>query len=329
MTDSSDICVFHHPGFAALSTPLFRLTEGDRLAALAYRFHGSDAVVPLPAVGKLFGIAPGSDDARKLQLVGQSLRFVTCLRLGDPLPPEVLTGEASWAPSAYHRQVAAARVQLQLVNWLGGIGDGRQITSQMLIVSLDDPTIRARVQEAIRRAAHELQIAGGIPAIAAAIGELAGELAFIEALRDQFLVRVHGLIRQLLRLGQGSGSIPPSRRETLFQVGRLATHALIAISTRFDQVDALTADILPALRGLEGQRDELRANRNWIYSMQIVWEPVLAEWEGGPGPAGSERVWKSLDRLYRFLAQRHMPAQEWQTAFAAPISGDKARSLVW
>ncbi len=329
MSESETLCVFDHPGLAALDQPVFRLTEGDRVAALAIRLDGSEAVVPLTAVAKLFSIAADSADGRMLRLIGQSLRFVGCLRLGDPLPAEVLTGEASWQPSAYHRQIASARLQLQLVNWIGGAAEGQQITSQMLVVSVDDPSIRPRVQEALRRAAEELEVEGGGPAVASLIEELAGELAYIEALRERLLARVQGMVRRLGRLGHEGGPMPPSRRETLFQVGRLAGMGLAQIAARFDQVDSQTGEILPALRNLDRQRSFLRPNRDWLYSTQIAWDPVLSEWEGGPLSLSSERVWKVLDRLYRFLAPRYMAVQEWQTMLAGPVNAERARAVTW
>ena len=284
--------------------------------------------MPLQAVAKLFSISADSPDGRLLHLVGQSLRFVTALRLGDPLPAEVLTGEASWHPSAYHRQIASARLQLQLVNWIGGGAEGQQITSQMLVVSVDDPSIRPRVQEALRQAAGELGIEGGGPAVAALIEELAGELAYIEALRERLLGRVQGMVRRLGRLGQ-DGALAPARRETLFQVGRLAGMGLAQISSRFDQVDSQTGEILPALRNLERQRTFLRPNRDWLYSTQIAWEPVLADWETEPLSLAAERVWKVLDRLYRFLAPRYMAVQAWQNVLAGPVNAERARAVTW
>ena len=53
-----------------------------------------------------------------LGLIAQSLDFVACLRIGDALPAEVLSGAASWEPDELHLQIANARLQWQLVAWL-------------------------------------------------------------------------------------------------------------------------------------------------------------------------------------------------------------------
>ena len=96
MTDLPTTCSFEHSGFSVLQSPLFRLTEGDRVPAMAIELDGIQAMVPLRAVAKLFNIEPDSPDGRLLGLVAEALRFVVCIRIGDKLPTEVLSGEASW-----------------------------------------------------------------------------------------------------------------------------------------------------------------------------------------------------------------------------------------
>lgn len=329
MSENAATCTFEHPGLAALDRPVFRLTEGDRVAALAIQLDGSEAVVPLVAVLKLFSISPDSADGQMLHLIGRSLKFVSCLKLGDPLPAEVLTGDASWQPSDYHRQIASARLQLQLVNWLGGGADGQQITSHMLVVSIDDPSIRPRVQAALRQAASALAIEGGGEAVAALIEQLAVELAYIEALRERLLARVQGLVRRLNRFAQDGTAISPARRETLLQVSRLAALGLAQIAAKFDEIDTQTGEIISALQNLERQRSFLRPSRDWLFSTQIAWDPVLQEWEVAPASLAADRIWKVLERLYRFLAPRYMAVQEWQNALASPVNLDRTRPLTW
>ena len=38
------VCRFETKGFAALGTPVFRLTEGDKVAAMALQLDGSEAL---------------------------------------------------------------------------------------------------------------------------------------------------------------------------------------------------------------------------------------------------------------------------------------------
>lgn len=321
-------CTFEHPILVALESAIFRLTEGDQVPALAIPLDDTEAVVPLEAVIKLFGIKRDSADGRLLGLIGQGLRFKPTMRMGDALPSEVLTGEASWEVAPYHRQVASARLQIQLLNWIGGAGEERQITSQMLVVSVEDPSIRPRVQRALRQAAAELGISGG-PAVAALLEELAGETAYIEALRDRLLVRTQTLVRRFVRLGQECGGLAAARRETLFQVLRLGGTGMSQIAARFDQVDGQIGEILSALRNLDQQRSFLRQHRDWLYCALMQWEPMLEEWEAIPGVPDDEKLWRMLDRAYRFLAPRFMAVQEWLAPGNVRPAAEKAKPLVW
>lgn len=330
MTTSPPLCKFDNPGFASLGTLLFRLTNGDGVAALVMRLDNSDVVVPLHAVARLFNIESTSPDGRMLHLIEQGLRFVSILRLGDPLPTEVLTGEASWQPTAYHQQIASARLQLQLLNWIGGAAyaGGERVDMQALIASIEDPAIRPRVQEALRKASGELGIEGGGPAVARLVEELAGELAFIEALRERLLERVRTMIKRLGRTGASDGALSGSRRETLFQVTRLAMAGFAQITGRFEEVDAQTGEILPALRNLEHQRTFLRPHRDWLYCVQLAWEPLLKAWDTLPAHCASEAVWKVIEEAYRFLAPRYMARQEWQQVAATLTRNDREKTTV-
>ncbi len=337
MSSQPTTCVFEHPAFAALKRPLFRLTEGDRVPALAIELDGAEAVVPLQSVVKLFDIGADSADGRMLNLIGSALRFVVCLRIGDKLPTEILSGKASWEPSPYHRRAASARLQLQLLAWITGpqgappgegpAGGGPAITADML--AADDPATRPLVQDALRRAAAELGVDGGGPAVAALIEDLAEELSYIEALRERLLERVQALLGRLMAMGQSKVRIAAARRETLSQVIRLAAKGVAEITALFEEVDGQTRDVLAALRNLDQQRSFLRPNRDWLYCTQLAWEKELQAWEGVPPSDRGEQAWKLLDRLYRFVAPRFMAVQEWQK-LDSKLTVDQAKAaFVW
>ena len=325
-------CRFEHPGFAALGSPTFRLTKDDRIAALALNIDNLDVVVPLRAVAQLFGIRPDSADGEMLRLVELGLRFVPSLQIGDVLPTEVVTGEASWSPRDYHRKTAIAKLQLQLVSWIGGTTDAEdaQITPQMLIVAIEDPGMRPRVEEGLRRAAAQLGIAGGGTAVAELVEECAVELSFFEALRDWLLDRVRAMAKRIGRFTQDMSILAQGRRETLIQVVRLAGTAAIDLGEQFDAIDAKTGDILAMLRDMGAQRDALRPDRDRLYSLFLAWEPLLRAWDGVPDNLRKEpdRVWKIVDDTYRFLAPRYMSVQAWQSFVAASEKLDRNKSVV-
>ena len=125
-----------------------------------------------------------------LALIAASLDFVTSLRLGDALPAEVLSGEASWEPSAQHLRLAHARLRLQLAAWQPGAAreDRSGLDPPALIAAAEAPSLRAPLADACRRAAEALNLPGP-DAVTQMLEALAEELAYVEALRERLLHR--------------------------------------------------------------------------------------------------------------------------------------------
>ena len=330
MSEPTPTCDFEHPGIMALGVTEYRLTKGDSVAALVMCLDNSDVVVPLHAVAKLFNLAPESPDGRMVELIEKGLQFVKKLHPGDPLPTEVLTGAASWEPTAYHLQVATARLHLQLVNWISGSSAGQdgQLTQQLLLASMEDPSNRPRVQVALRRAAAELGVEGGGPAVAKLIEELAVELSFIEALRERLLDRGRMMIKRLGRM-TGDTQMAAAKRETIIQVLRLSMAGVAQITSRFEVVDGLTCEILPTLRNLEKQSGFLRPHRDWLYCTLLGWDPVLLMWDDVGGSVLGDGAWRGVEAAYRFLAARYMAVQEWQSALNAEKEKKEKPAFVW
>ena len=67
-----------------------------------------------------FRLTDQTADGQVLSKVAEGLQFVRGLRVGDPLPKEILTREASWEPSERHLRIARQRLTMQLVTWLAG-----------------------------------------------------------------------------------------------------------------------------------------------------------------------------------------------------------------
>jgi hypothetical protein len=288
-SDTPDHCVLSHSVFRELGEPTFCRTESDAVPAMR-------------------------------------LDFVAGLRLGDRLPAEVLTGAASWSPSALHAQIAAAKLRLQLVSWLTEGGpDGETATDpEVLLALVEDPGFRPKVQAAFTRAATAL----GVPdseAVVRLVGELAHELAYIEALRERLLTRVDELVRRLDSMGRRWRG-DWTHAQTLTQVRRLATTGLRQLAERFGQMDAQTGEVVSALRNTHGQRAFIRNNRDWLYRTFRAWEPILLAWDSADG-LGDREMWALIERTYQFLAPRFMPVTEWISA-ARPQREDRAR-MVW
>jgi hypothetical protein len=184
------------------------------------------------------------------------------------------------------------------------------------------------VQAAFARAAVELGLSGPNDVVAK-LEELAGELAYIEALRDLLLRRVQTMMACLQRVPL-SGHSGVGRNGTLMQVQRLTLIALRQIGQRFAEVDAQTSEVTAAMRNMESQQAFIRSNRDTLYRSQRAWDPLLKEWDSLPG-SEEDRFWSLLARSYQFLAARYMPVQEWQIARTIRERGKAtpARAMNW
>lgn len=296
--------------FALFQQPLFRRTDTDATPVMVVQFGEREAAMPLRSIQREFGIPDDSPDGRMLALIAEALDFVPALRLGDKLPPEILTGDASWEPGPEHLHRALTRLNLQLVAWLQGTAGAETAVfdAEALARADDDPSLRQHIQDAFQQAAEAL----GLPskdAVIAQLESLAGELSYIEALRDRLLHRVRALALRIERLFHGSQS-DAGQRGSLDRLRFLSGEALRQLNHRFEEQDAQVAEVMAVLRNLESHRGFIRSNRDWLYRSHMAWEPLLAEWDkdGGLPPDALRAL---LSRTYQFLAPRFMPVTEW------------------
>lgn len=301
-------CDLSNPVFTAFGPALFRRAEADGTPAMVVPLGERLAVLPLRALQREFAIPDASPDGRMLGLIAESLDYVAGLRLGDPLPPEVLTGDASWHAEPRYRAIVEARLRRQLLTAFDP--DAGAATPARLE---QDPGLRAAVQTAFERAAAALGLSSR-QEVLDLLEQLAEELGYIEALRETLLLPVRALCRQLQPLGldwRGNDE----RQATLTHVRRLAGIARDQLAARFAEIDAKTAEIVGTLRSMDRQRAFIRAHRDWLYRTRRAFEPVLADWEGA-APFLDDAAWARLGRTYQFLAPRFMPVQEWESATA-------------
>ena len=116
---------------------------------------GEEVILPLRGIRREFKIEEETPDDEMLELVSNGLDYVKALMPGDDLPPELLTGEASWEISDTHSQVAKQRISMQLVSWMSGeenlISDPEQ-----LIQIADDPGVKEKINNAFNQAAEKI-----------------------------------------------------------------------------------------------------------------------------------------------------------------------------
>jgi len=314
----TEFCVLLHPIFKVLNVLVFRRAETDGTPVVVVEMGDREAAVPLRSLQREFGIEDASPDGRMLGLIAESLEFVPGLCIGDALPSEVLSGEASWEPGDRHRRLAGDKLRMNLLIWIAP-DRAASLTAETLSVALDDDAaLRQIVQHAFERAAETLRLQSSAEVLSL-IAALAEELAYIEALRDGLLRRVELMSSILTSLGRGK-RLGVARHETLQQTTKLSVAAMTAISGRFQEIDAQTGEIMATLRNPDSQRAFIRSNRDSLYRSQRAWEPILLAWEAAGPIAGrdlDEQVWRVIAKTYHFLAPRYMVFKEWHSVFGA------------
>ena len=294
-----DRCVLQHHIFTVMGTVSFRRARADGTPVMVLTMGEREAVVPLRALQREFGIADDTPDGRMLGLIAESLDYVCGLSLGDRLPSEVLSGKASWEPTQEHSRRALNIVRLQLLIWIDpSVADPAR--GDPLVRLEREPALREQVQHAFVRAAVELGLPGA-DAVAPLVEGLAGELAYIEALRDRLLRPVQAMTVRLERqVAAHRGD--NQRHETINRVLRLSTTAREQFQGRFDDVAAQTAGVVSALRDSDSHQALIRSNRDQLYRAQRAWQPILDGWIDAEG--ADEVPWDLITRSYQFLAPR-------------------------
>lgn len=300
--------LFDHAFFSKLEDAYFHKSEQGGEVVLTIRFAKNHVSLPFKGIKREFKIADDSADAQMLEQVTKALKYVKGLRIGDPLPKEILTREASWELSERHLKIAYQRVSVQLVNWI--TGDQQVITDPEELLQLaDDPQIKKTVNRAFGEAAEKLGLGRDHKEeVITHVETLAHELAYIEALRDRFrhVEKMEDKIQDLRRLYGRERSV----LEVADQVARLGLRAVDEFKAAFLEVDAQTGEILSVLRNLESQIAYIRDKRDDIHAKLMAWDELLGEWDKVEIKMSPDKP-ELLRRTYQFLAPRFMAVKDW------------------
>lgn len=315
---------FDHKFFGSFEDLYFRLTDAGEPVAVI-KLASNEAVLSFEGIKREFMLSEESHDGKLLDKVAEGLQFMRGLRIGDKLPKEVLTREASWEPQDRHRRIAYQRLTMQLVTWL--TGDEHIITSgEELAQIAEDPQVKKNVNLAFAEAAEEIGIGRERrEEVVHYIESLAKELAYIEAERDLILEvrKVDEKIQGLRRLYSSDRSM----LEVVDQVARLSQRAIKVLQDYLDQVDAQTGEILAMLKNIDSQIGYIRTVRDELHKRLLPWEEFIQVWKTVFVVKSDENTNRIRD-IYQFLAPRYMQVHEWvlvtkrgMTTKAKPLGG--------
>jgi len=316
---------FEHRFFGSVTDMCFRLSEHTQEPVIALRLANTDTVLSFPGVKKEFKISDDSHDGRMLAVIDEALHYVRGLRIGDPVPKELTTREASWEPSDRHRSIAYQRLTLQLVTWL--TGEEHLFTNPEELLQLaEDPAIKKKVNLAFDEAAKTLGLEGHKEDVILHIMDLSREFAYIEALRDVFsgphgITSVDEKMQALRRLYSSVRGL----QETVDQICRLLAMAVKSYREVFEEIDAQTGEILAVLKNVTGQIAYVREQRDLLHEKLMAWEDVLAEWRKIETRRTDDKPDIFRD-LYQFLAPRFMQTNEW-VLVTKPMGPEELKKL--
>jgi hypothetical protein len=318
-------CQLSNRAFNVLPGVAFRRAESDGAKVMVVPLGERQAALPLRVLRHEFDIARDSEDDRMLSLIDAALDHVPGIALGEELPCEVVSGEASWRPEPHHLWLAAARLRAGLLAWLRPNAPMTDDPMAIMESLMSDPHLREQVQAAFEQAAHALMLPRPEDAVAL-VDKLARELSYIEALRDWLLGRTQAIVRRLATLPPQRG-LDRQRSEMLQRVGLLATKALREMRDRFVVLDAQTGEVMAVLRNVEQQIVYIRQQRDALHTVLLEWNAVLTAWEKLPAGAG-DSFWQVLGDTYHLLAQHHMPESAWRLSEAG-LSAATSREMSW
>lgn len=318
---------FEHAFFRSVQGSYFCTLEDTGEPVMMMALEQGNVSLKLKGIAKELELTPDEPDAKLLETVRESLKYVREIRVDDPVPSELTTGKASWDVTDAHRAIAHNRVTMQLVSWMSG--DEMLITDPTQLAQVvNDPKTKAKINSAFSEAARALGIdEDDREVVIQLISNLANELAYIEALRDKFnaVQTIRVKVSELEKKYKSEQSVV----DTILPIKRLFKIALDGFKTSFEQLDAQTGEILSALTNIAPVTKYIRANRDDLHRRLWAWDHLINQWQNlvikRSGP--SEKL---LQELYHFLAQRFLPRNEWEL-YSKALEKTKKRSteMIW
>jgi len=300
--------VFEHWFFNKLEDVHFQLSDQSNEPVMIVKYAKNPISMTFKGIKREFKIPDESADGQMLDTVAKGLKFVKGLTIGDPLPKELVTREASWDLTERHIKIAYQRISVQLVNWMTG-GQSVITDPDELLQLADDPAIKKTVNQAFGEAAEKLGLGrDNKEQVIDHVQQLAHELAYIEALRIRYrrICEMEEKIQTLRRLYGRERSV----MEIADQVARLGERAVAELNEMFLEVDAQTGEILSVLRNLQAQIAYIRDKRDDLYMRLLAWDYILEQWSTAQMKISPENP-DLLRRTYQFLAPRFMMVKEW------------------
>lgn len=320
-----DSVEFKHPFFTAVKGTFFRMIDETDTPVMVTPLETGAVDLKFASVERELALKENDPDLIMLHHVGEALKYVQGMRIGDKFPAELRSGKPSWDVTEKHRKIAQSRVSMQLVTWMSGDEEVMTDADQLAMIA-DDPAMKEKINEAFGAAAEKLGIdRENREEVVNLVGGLSEELAAIEAVRDRFkrVTVVEERISELSKIYKSERSV----LDTIIPVTRLCGVAMKGFRSSIDEIDAQTGEIMAVLRNMALQVKFIREKRDDMHRRLWSWDQIVAKWEMTPARRGPDAE-KLLQETYHFLAQRFLPQKEWEL-FTKAHENTKNSESVW
>ena len=301
---------FQHPFFSTNADGHFRLNGAERLPVYVISLGDQSGVVSFLSIKQQLALGDHGADEAMLDAVAEALKFVGELRLGDTLPDEIVSGEASWEPDARHLKIANRRIVAAMVKWseqwegpIAELSDLRRFLAEHVD------------REKIARALGRLDTIvgngdGGVSQIQPVLMGLAKELSYIEALRENIerIRRIGAILEHVRTAGGGQANDTHKTAAVL----RVFNNMMGMFNEMLASVDRQIDDISAAVAAHETVGGQMRQIRDQLRCELIAWEEQLTHWDGvTPKNIDLTVMAPKVGDLYRFLAPLYSPVDDW------------------
>ncbi len=267
------------------------------------------AAISLASLRREFDLGDGSVDAKLLDIVAKSLKYVKQIRPNDSIPREILDGTASWSVEDRHRAAARDRLRSQMITLFSG-REGEVIGLDQIEKLAEDPKFKKQLQETFAMIAEKLGLGRERKQeVINKIEQLGQELSYIEGLRERFqtVTDIARKVNRLSKLYDDAAMINDElgRVKALLQVARSEFGAI------FDAVDAQTREILTVLRSFDLYVQHIRDARDDLHHRFMDWDETIEQWQAEAAMERSDEVELLIKQTYRFLAMKFTRTQKW------------------
>ncbi|MDX1923155.1 MAG: hypothetical protein SFW65_08520 [Alphaproteobacteria bacterium] len=303
--DASTHFAFKHKIFT-IKNCRFALNGSDRMPCFYIPMGENTVAIELAKLQQEFNLPPDSVDAALLLKVQKGLSYVKEIRPNDSIPREILDGSASWSVDESHKELALAKLQMELIFWIQGRRDEVPALEQ-LKRNLATPKLRGQVKDAHAKICQLLKF-DELKVSRDRVDEIARETTYIEALRE----RSYKLNDIAIKL---ASFYTTYKKEAAFsaeitRMQDLMRRAIKLIGERFNKVDMMLREVLKVVNEHTITINVVRSIRDEVHLELRKWDEYFPKWAAlnVERDDGTEKFFRVF---YRFLAENYMEQQSW------------------